>query len=69
MTSFVQLVLTNFREFVRDRQALFWTIAFPIVFVGIFGIVLGGGDDGASYDIGLVIEDDSQEATVLAAIM
>tara|TARA_Y100000588_G_scaffold369986_2_gene439607 strand:+ start:15959 stop:17047 length:1089 start_codon:yes stop_codon:yes gene_type:complete len=69
LNSVVQLFLTNFREFVRDRQALFWTIAFPIVFVGIFGIVLGGGDEGASYDIGLVIEDDSQEATVFAAIL
>jgi ABC-2 type transport system permease protein len=69
LNSFVQLVFTNYREFVRDRQALFWTVAFPVLFVGIFGVVLGRGDEGVSYDIGLVVEDDSQQALQLAAIL
>ena len=59
----------NYREFVRDRTALFWTIAFPILFIGIFSIVLGRGDDDASYKVGLVVEDTSPEAAVLTEVL
>ena len=53
----------------RDRTALFWTIAFPILFIGIFGIVLGRGDEGASYEVGLVMEDASPEADSLGEVL
>ncbi len=69
MSAFVPLLLANHREFVRDRTALFWTLAFPILFVGIFSIVLSRGDDGASYAVGLVVEDDSPQAQALARLL
>src|SRR5688500_15203200 len=51
-----QLYLANFKEFVRDRMSLFWTIAFPLFFIVLFGLIFSG-DDGPSYDLGLVDED------------
>jgi ABC-2 type transport system permease protein len=32
------LVFTNLKMLVRDRQALFWALFFPLIFVGIFGL-------------------------------
>ena len=69
MNAFLPLLRTNYRDFVRDRTALFWTLAFPILFIGIFGIVLGRGDDGASYEVGLVMEDASPQAATLGEVL
>ncbi len=33
------LVAANLRSFLRDRLALFWTLAFPILFVVLFGSI------------------------------
>lgn len=69
MNAFLPLLRTNYRDFVRDRTALFWTIAFPVLFIGIFGIVLGRGDDGASYEVGLVMQDSSPQASTLGEVL
>ena len=37
MRFLVALTAANLRSFVRDRAALFWTLAFPVVFVVLFG--------------------------------
>lgn len=42
------------REFYRDRVALFWTIAFPLFFVFLFGFVLGGGEEEVQLTLGVV---------------
>lgn len=56
MSSFRHLYVATIREFVRDRTALFWTLAFPVMFIIIFGIIFSGNDD-ISFDIGVVNED------------
>jgi len=56
MAAFFQLYLANVKEFIRDRMAMFWTLAFPIFFIVIFGIIFSGGSD-PSYELGLVVED------------
>ncbi|MFC2026856.1 ABC transporter permease [Chloroflexota bacterium] len=58
MKAFNKLLVANFKQFVRDRTALFFTFAFPVLFMLIFGFVFSGGDD-VSYDIGLVNQDNS----------
>ena len=40
MRSLRSLSIANLRSFLRDRAALFWTLAFPIVFVILFGTIL-----------------------------
>ncbi|XUX01378.1 MAG: ABC transporter permease [Dehalogenimonas sp.] len=58
MTAFTKLLVANFRMFVRDRTALFFTFAFPLIFIGLFGMVFGGSNS-VNYKIGLVQEDAS----------
>jgi len=39
------LTVANLRSYGRDRQALFWSLAFPLIFVFLFGSIFGGGND------------------------
>lgn len=57
MRSFVQLYIATVREFRRDLSALFWTIAFPIMFILIFGVIFSNEGESSRFDIGLVNED------------
>ncbi len=43
MQALIQLSIANIRSFVRDRAALFWTFAFPLIFVVLFGLIFQGG--------------------------
>jgi ABC-2 type transport system permease protein len=56
MRSFTSLYRATIREFTRDKTALFWTLAFPIMFILIFGAIFSGGDD-ISFTIGVVNQD------------
>ncbi|MFC1846964.1 ABC transporter permease [Chloroflexota bacterium] len=58
MKAFKRLLIANFKQFVRDRTALFFTFAFPVLFMFIFGFVFSGADE-VSYDIGLANQDNS----------
>ena len=44
MQPLIKLSIANIRSFVRDRAALFWTFAFPLIFVVLFGLIFSGGD-------------------------
>jgi ABC-2 type transport system permease protein len=37
------LTIANIKSFTRDRQALFWTLAFPLIFIFLFGAIFTGG--------------------------
>ena len=52
------LLMANAKQFVREKAALFWTFLFPIFFILIFGAVFSGGDN-ISFNVGLVMEDNS----------
>ena len=64
MHAFWQLYLANVKEFVRDRMAMFWTLAFPIFFIFIFGLIFSGVSD-STFDVGLVLEDHGAAASAL----
>jgi ABC-2 type transport system permease protein len=53
---FAILAIRNFKEIYRDPLALGFLIAFPLLFMLLFGAALGGNAD-ASYTVGLVDED------------
>jgi ABC-2 type transport system permease protein len=57
------LSLANLRSFTRDRAALFWTLAFPVVFVILFGTIFTGG--GGGYQIAWVDQDSSAPSAAL----
>lgn len=64
MKSFLKLLQSDLRQFTRDRTALFFTFAFPMLFMIVFGLVYSG-NTGLKYDIGLV---DADKSTVSAQI-
>ncbi len=61
MKAFRRLLVAYFRQFYRDRTALFFTFAFPILFMLIFGLVFSG-EESVSYSLGLVVTDEDSEA-------
>jgi ABC-2 type transport system permease protein len=56
VNALLALSLANLKSFVRDRAALFWTLAFPILFVILFGTIFAGGGE-LNYDVGWVDQD------------
>ncbi|WP_108670964.1 ABC transporter permease [Peribacillus acanthi] len=61
MKAYWQLTLTQLRIFSRNRQVLFWTLAFPIFLMVMLGSFLGSGN-GISLSIGVVDEDHSEQS-------
>lgn len=43
MTAFRALTLAQWRGVLRDKQTLFWTLAFPLMFLLLFGSIYSGG--------------------------
>jgi len=62
MKALYKLSIASFKQFYRDKTALFFTFAFPLLFMVIFGLVFSGGED-VVYDIGMVNRDNSEAGT------
>ena len=58
MKIFRRVFIANLKEFIRDGSALFWFLAFPIIFIFIFGIVFSGNSD-PNFSVGFVNESGS----------
>ena len=56
MRAFLNLYRANLTEFLSNRRALFLTVAFPILFITIFGLVFTN-QDKADAKIGLAAAD------------
>ena len=66
MNALFTLTAANIRSYVRDRAALFWAFAFPLLFIFMFGFIFqGGGTPGLS--LGWVDNDGSGAAKQLQA--
>lgn len=63
MPGLIALTAANLRSFTRDRAALFWTFAFPVIFVVLFGTIFAGGS--SDYSLGWVDEDGTPPAAML----
>lgn len=57
--AFLALLVANTRMHLRNRNSLFWHFMFPVLFMVLFGLLMGQGQ--ASLNIGLV-KGDSQWA-------
>src|SRR5215211_3618197 len=64
MHALFALTLANIRSYVRDRAALFWTLAFPLVFIVLFGLIFQGS--GSNLTLGYVDQDGTPAATQLS---
>jgi ABC-2 type transport system permease protein len=65
MKTFFTLYYSNLKEFSRNRFAMFWTIAFPVFFMLLFGVIFSGGGD-SSYKVGVAVEDPGRIGSALA---
>jgi ABC-2 type transport system permease protein len=43
MPALMALTRANIKSYMRDRAAVFWTLAFPLVFIVLFGLIFQGG--------------------------
>ncbi len=65
MKSFLSVFVANYRQFVRDRSALFFSFIFPIMFILIFGWAFS--DPGVNtFDVALVDEGSPITANAIA---
>ncbi|MFT4189715.1 MAG: ABC transporter permease [Aeromicrobium sp.] len=46
-TPLASLTVAMFKGFIRDRMTLFWSIAFPLMFLVLFGGVFAGSDEAS----------------------
>jgi len=62
MTAFCALLVSEFKIFSRDRMALFFTLLFPLIYILIFGFLMGdiGDVDQSSLGVLFASEDDEQ---------
>lgn len=68
MKAYWQLTLTQLRIFMRNRQVLFWTLAFPIFLMVMLGSFLGNGNS-MSVTVGVVDQDQSSESKAFVAAL
>lgn len=66
--AFRKLLRANLLSFMRDRSSLFFSFAFPAIFIVIFGAVFAG-DQTPSYTIGLVQQAHSPAGDALATAL
>ena len=61
MKAFKSIFLAHYKQFIRDRAALFFTFIFPIMFIMIFGWAFSDPKT-QTFDIGLVDQGSTQSA-------
>jgi len=67
VTAFFQMVLANLKMTARNRVALFWNLAFPLIFILLFGFLFAGDD--LSISVGVAGADQSSLATSVVDAM
>src|SRR4051812_27292810 len=66
MRALQTLTVANIKSYVRDRQAVFWTLAFPLIFIFLFGSIFSGGTNTTK--LGWADEDQTAQSAQLRAI-
>lgn len=63
-----QLFIADLKMMFRNRQALFWTLAFPLIFTLIFGAFFGRSNESAG-TVALVQESNSSAAKAVVTAL
>ena len=66
MRALRSLTIANIKSYIRDRQAVFWTLAFPLIFIFLFGTIFSSGVNKTK--LGWADEDLSAASAQLRAI-
>lgn len=67
MRSFSAMVIANLKMTIRNKQALFWNLAFPAIFIVMFGAVFNSGGM-SSFDVGIAGGDSPLRSATLQAM-
>ncbi len=67
MQSFLSMFVANLRMTVRNRMAIFWNLAFPALFILIFGAVFDT-DQLGSYEIGVSGAENDYRSRFIEAL-
>jgi ABC-2 type transport system permease protein len=67
MTPLLAMVRANLKMSLRNRAALFWNLAFPALFIVIFGVVFGRGMT-VEFDVGVAGPESAFRDAVVAAL-
>ena len=65
MRGLLPLTIANIKSFYRNRAALFWTLAFPVIFIILFGSIFSGGN--TRFTLAWVDQDASPASAQLRA--
>jgi ABC-2 type transport system permease protein len=61
MSGLGTMTLAFIRMTLRNRMALFWMLAFPVIFIVLFGYIIGN-DEGPDFEVGVVGAEQSPVA-------
>jgi ABC-2 type transport system permease protein len=67
MIPLLAMVRANLKMSLRNRAALFWNLAFPALFIVIFGVVFGRGTT-VEFDVGVAGPESAYRDAVVAAL-
>ena len=56
----------NTRRYFRDKTAIFFTIAFPLIFLFVFGGLFGNSDNDVSFKVALINQSNTQVSQDIA---
>jgi ABC-2 type transport system permease protein len=56
----------NTRRYFRDRTAIFFTVAFPLIFLFVFGGLFGNSNNSVSFNIALLNQSNTQASQTIA---
>ena len=65
MHALMALTRANIKSYTRDRAAVFWTLAFPLVFIVLFGLIFQGSS--SNLNLAWVDDDHSPQSAELRA--
>lgn len=67
MHALLAMIKANLKMTARNRQAIFWNLAFPALFILIFGAVFGR-DPGVDFSVGVVGPDSPLKTAAIQAM-
>lgn len=68
MKAYYQLTLAQLRIYIRNRQALIWTLLFPFFFMIIFGLMFNDGN-ATTYSVNLIDYDKTQTSKQITSFL
>lgn len=67
MKSFLAMLIANIKMSLRNRQAMFWNLAFPALFIVLFGSIWNN-DNFSNFDVGVVGADSPVRVGMVDAL-